>query len=107
MKNCAWCGKHSDGICAECDKNRDWLLQCVRHSRHIYEYVSDHEAVEGKKRAEREKRRNQKPAWYPESGEGLVEQARSYADRIAGIERSIARLSAVVARLARDNYGTK
>lgn len=43
---CNWCGspmspyrQHHGAVCPACERNRDWLLRCVRHSDYPLKYV--------------------------------------------------------------------
>lgn len=63
--HCLWCGVETEAppdnatdsyrVCAVCQKNRDWLLGCIRYSPRAAMYAKEREGVEGPKRDERER----------------------------------------------------
>ena len=46
---CAWCGDISDAAdtCVKCARHRDWLLRCVRRSKHPFTVITTMERREG------------------------------------------------------------
>jgi DNA-directed RNA polymerase subunit RPC12/RpoP len=65
---CLWCGdnitssnvmagRENEHVCKRCDKNREWVLKCIRISDRPAKYVARVEAKEAPDRIEREKRR--------------------------------------------------
>jgi len=69
MKNdgyCLWCGekiedtdlKKESGdnhVCCSCNRHRDWLLRCIRHTNRVIRYVTRVEEKEKPERKAREK----------------------------------------------------
>lgn len=66
--SCSWCGKIVEAkekvtgerrtICSACDRSRDWLLGCIRHSSKPFEYIS---ITEKREKQAREERREKSP----------------------------------------------
>lgn len=98
---CVWCGGPVDSpdkqrVCRKCDRNREWLLRCIRNGSYPARYVARVEKREALERAKREENKAEKRTAVPTSA---PDQSNVVEHRLIRIENSMATLAPVLERL--------
>lgn len=98
---CVWCGidlvdeniaSGKEVVCSTCDKNRNWLLKCIRATPHAAKYVASVEERECKERNARFRKMEQESLQANEHDDGQDQPENKSTDRLERLERMMEKL---------------